>query len=237
MESQLVHAQKLEAIGELAAGIAHEINTPVQYVYGNLSYIKDTFLNLLELIGLYRNVLESLDREEIEVNELLDSVRRKEEEMDVDFLKEDLPNALDESIQGLERVIEIVRSMRDFAHSGSQEKKLFDVNKAIKDTINISRNVWKYHSEIKLELDENLPPVIGYGDEINQVILNIIVNAAHAITEKVTKSKSDEKGLITIKTCKKDNMVEIQIKDTGCGIPKKIRDKIFDPFFYNKRGW
>ncbi|GAB6887877.1 hypothetical protein JCM13304A_13750 [Desulfothermus okinawensis JCM 13304] len=234
MESQLVHAQKLEAIGELAAGIAHEINTPVQYVYGNLSYIKDTFLNLLELIGLYRNVLESLDREEIEVNELLDSVRRKEEEMDVDFLKEDLPNALDESIQGLERVIEIVRSMRDFAHSGSQEKKLFDVNKAIKDTINISRNVWKYHSEIKLELDENLPPVIGYGDEINQVILNIIVNAAHAITEKVTKSKSDEKGLITIKTCKKDNMVEIQIKDTGCGIPKKIRDKIFDPFFTTK---
>lgn len=234
MESQLIHFQKLEAIGELAAGIAHEINTPVQYVYGNLSYIKDTIVNVLELVSEYKKIVSDCLKTSTSKNDFIEKVKEKEQEVDVDFLVEDLPNALDESIQGLERVIKIVRSMRRFSHSGEAEEKFFDINASIEDTIEISRNVWKYHSDIKLELDENLPPVFGNPDEINQVLLNIIVNAAHAITEKVTSMNLQEKGLITIRTLKKDNMVEIQIQDTGTGIPKTIRDKIFDPFFTTK---
>ncbi len=235
LESQLVHSQKLEAIGELAAGIAHEINTPVQYVYGNITYIKDVLLNVLDLIGKYKTVISQISNNKYTINDdTIKDILEKENEIDVEFLQEDIPNALDESIQGLEQVIQIVKSMRDFSHPGKREKKLFDVNKAIEDTVTISRNVWKYHSEIKLELEEDLPPVYGYGDEINQVFLNIIVNAAHAITQKVETSDSEEKGVITIRTMQKQDFVEIQIQDTGTGIPEQIRDKIFDPFFTTK---
>jgi len=234
MESQLIHLQKLEAIGELAAGIAHEINTPVQYVYGNLSYIKDTIINVLELVSEYKKLFTQCVEISSLNKELIEKINKKEEELDVDFLIKDLPNALDESIQGLERVIKIVKSMRKFSHSGNQKDKFFDINASIKDTIEISRNVWKYHSDVKLELDENIPLAYGNPDEINQVLLNVIVNAAHAITEKVTSMNLQEKGQITIRTLRKDDMIEIQIQDTGTGIPKEIRDKIFDPFFTTK---
>lgn len=235
IESQLVHSQKLEAIGGLAAGIAHEINTPVQYVYGNITYLKDILLNILALMEKYKIAISQIsNNKDLIDNDLIKEILEKEQDIDIKFLQEDIPNALDESIQGLEQVIQIVKSMRDFSHPGKREKKLFDVNKAIEDTITISRNVWKYHSEIKLELAQDLPPVYGYGDEINQVLLNIIVNAAHAITQKVEESSSEEKGIITIRTLQKQDLVEIQIQDTGTGIPEQIRDKIFDPFFTTK---
>ena len=235
LESQLLHSQKLEAIGELAAGIAHEINTPVQYVYGNLTYIKDILFDLLDLMEKYKIAIDRIpDNGEIIDYHFKQEIKDKEQGIDIEFLREDIPNALNESIHGLEQVIQIVKSMRDFSHSGQQEKKLFDINKAIQDTVTISRNVWKYHSDIKLELEDDLPPVYGFGDEINQVLLNIIVNAAHAITEKIVSLGIEEKGLITIRTLNKGDMVEIQIQDTGSGIPKSIRDKIFDPFFTTK---
>ncbi len=197
MESQMLHFQKLEAIGELTAGIAHEINTSIQYVYGNLGYIKDTIISVLNLVSDYKKlVTQSVEQVSLS-NELIDKINQKEQELDIDFLMDDLPNALDENIQGLERVIKIVRSMRKFSHSGNQEDNFFDINESIKDTIEISRNVWKYHSDINLELDQNIPHVYGNADEINQVLLNIIVNAAHAITEKIASMTLQQKGQIT----------------------------------------
>ncbi len=235
IESHIIHSQKLEAIGQLAAGIAHEINTPVQYVYGNLSYLKDNFLEILKLLEKYKTLLSRLKRDHKDFPEmdLFQEISALENNLDIEFLKEDIPNALQESVQGLDKVIQIVKSMKNFAHSG-KKKKVFDVNKAIRDIVTITRNEWKYHSEVELELDENLPLVCGYADELNQVILNIVVNAAQAITEKVETLQIQDKGLIFIKTNVKDNMVEIQIKDTGGGIPKEIQDKIFDPFFTTK---
>ena len=227
LEAQLLQAQKLEAIGQLAAGIAHEINTPTQYIGDNLLFLQDSFKSLLDFI---ENV--PVAGKDGLPPEFAERLRLATEEFDLDFIKEETPKALLQSIEGVSRIAEIVHAMKEFSHPGSKGKTLVDINKALTNTVTVARNEWKYVAEMKTELALGLPLVPCVPGEINQVFLNIIVNAAHAISDIV--GKSGAKGLITISTQLVDEMVEIRIKDSGCGIPEAIRSRIFEPFFTTK---
>jgi len=148
------------------------------------------------------------------------------------YLQEEIPQAIDQSLEGLERIAKIVRSMKEFSHPGMDEKTPIDINQAIETTINVSRNEWKYHADIETDLDPGLPNVSCLPGEINQVLLNLIVNAAHAIVNVV--GESGDKGLIRISTRLDGAWAEIRVSDTGTGIPEEIKQRIFDPFFTTK---
>jgi signal transduction histidine kinase len=228
MEVELRHAQKLESIGQLAAGIAHEINTPIQYIGDNLRFILE---GVEELLG----ALDALPPEAPEGAGVDDGTRAFRDSLkaaDVDYLRKELPKAAQQSLEGVARVSKIVGAMKEFSHPGSENKTTADLNRAIESTVAVSRNEWKYVADLELELDPQLPPVPCYPGEINQVVLNLIVNAAHAIGDRV--GRSGEKGRITIRTRAEASQVEIQVEDTGAGIPEAIRDRVFDPFFTTK---
>jgi PAS domain S-box-containing protein len=232
LESQLVQAQKLEAIGQLAAGIAHEINTPAQYVTSNTRFLSDAFQDLIEYLSLCRRLQDQL-KQAGQAPEQVSALERQAEEMDLDFVLEEIPKALEANLEGLERIAKIVRSLKEFAHPGGEDKQPTDLNRAIETTVTVARNEWKYVADVKLDLDPELPPVPCVVSDFNQALLNLIVNAAQAIGEVVTEGV-DEKGLITISTRRVGDEVEIRVTDNGPGIPEAIQDKIFDPFFTTK---
>jgi signal transduction histidine kinase len=151
----------------------------------------------------------------------------------VHYLKEEIPNAVHEALDGVARVSKIVRAMKEFSHPSSSDMIPVDINKAIETTLAVARNEWRYVAEIKTDLDPTLPLVPCMAGEINQVLLNLIINAAHTIKDVVGGDES-EKGLITIRTSHMNNHLELRIGDTGTGIPKDIRDRIFEPFFTTK---
>jgi len=229
-----LHSQKLESVGLLAAGIAHEINTPIQFVGDNIHFMKDVFQDIFSLVSLY-NDFKSTDAE----NAAECSARRdlmimeKTDAIDIGYLQEEIPRAIEQSLDGIQRVSRIVQAMREFSHPGGEEKTIFDLNKAIESTIILSRNEWKYAMELTTSLDPDLPPVKGYPADLNQVILNLLVNAAHAVQAKL-EAAPDEKGKIEVSTRRDGDEVEVCIHDTGTGIPPEIHSKIFDPFFTTK---
>lgn len=232
METELQMAQKLEAVGQLAAGIAHEINTPAQYVGDNIRFIHEGFNDLAELLKQFNTLLTSISNNN--VNEAqIKHINEKVEAADLDYLLEELPLAITQSQDGITSISNIVRAMKEFSHPGSNDKDLTDINHIIENTITVTKNEWKYVAEIKLDLDENLPSVPCYAQNIGQVFMNLIVNASHAIADVVDSAKN-EMGTISISTCKVDEELEIKISDTGKGIPEEIREKIFDPFFTTK---
>ena len=232
LERQLRQAQKLESIGQLAAGIAHEINTPMQYVGDNTRFLMDSFSSLIGIINKYSETVETAEQGELD-REMLGEIEKLSKEADVDFLADEIPQAIEQSLDGIQRVSEIVRAMKDFSHPGSEEKVVTDLNKAITSTITVARNEWKYVSELETDLDESLPGVPCFPGEINQVILNLITNAAHTIGKKLGDHPT-QKGKIKISTGQVGNCAEIRISDTGTGIPEDIRERIFDPFFTTK---
>lgn len=231
-EAQLALSQKMESIGRLAAGIAHEINTPMQYIGDNTRFLKDAFRDICEYVERIGALIASLEKGVIPAD-LVAELRARERELDIGYLAEEVPKAIEQSLEGIERVRKIVLAMKDFSHPGSREKLFVDINKAIEGTVTISRNEWKYVAELETDLERDLPLVYCVVDEINQVVLNMIINAAHAIKEAV-KDRPSEKGRIVIKTRSEGGFVKIIISDTGTGIPQSIRSKIFDPFFTTK---
>jgi len=232
MENQLVQAQKSEAIGQLAAGIAHEINTPTQYILSNIHFLRDSFSSICKLLEKYSHMLEVIKAGSV-TPELLTEVEVMAKEAAVGYLIEETPKAIEQSQEGLNRVSEIVSAMKTFSHPGNVEKITVDINEAIKSTITVARNEWKYVADIETYFDPNLPPVPCFPGELNQVILNIIINAAHAIDE-VSDKGNGGKGIIRISTrCDRD-WAELRISDTGAGIPEDIRSRLFDPFFTTK---
>lgn len=232
LEVELATARRLESIGQLAAGIAHEINTPIQYVGDNTRFLQDAFNDLLGLLATHERLFETV-RHEGTFPRMVSEIDAVAAQCDRPYLQQEIPAAIQQSLEGVERISSIVRAMKDFSHPGGREKTLTDINKAIETTITISRNEWKYVSDVKTDLDPNLPLVACLPDELNQVILNLIVNASHAIGEVVTEGTS-ERGAITISTGCDGRMVEVTVSDTGSGIPRDIQDRIFDPFFTTK---
>lgn len=229
LESQLRHAQKMEGIGQLAAGIAHEINTPTQFVMDNLTFLGDSWKSAGGLLEAYRSALQALSS--LVPVEIAGKLKEAEQACDLEFIRQEVPRAIEQSLDGSKRVAKIVRAMKEFSHPDSAEKTATDLNRAIESTITVARNEWKYVSELKTEFDDHLPAVVCYPGDINQVVLNLIVNAAHAIKDK---AKEGEKGLITVRTRMAGDLAEISVSDTGSGIADAIRNRVFDPFFTTK---
>jgi PAS domain S-box-containing protein len=224
LERQLAQTQKLESIGHLAAGIAHEINTPIQYIGDNGKFLEDAFQDLLKFADCKADSSPKAGDPTA-----LPSERDLNNGV-LSYLRVEIPKAIEQLIEGVDQVARIVRAMKEFSHPGPVEKMPVDINRAIESTILVSKNEWKYVADVNTDLD--ITPVPCVAGEFNQVILNLIVNAAHAITDVVRGS--GEKGSIHIRTRWEGAHAEIRVSDTGCGIPEAVRDKIFDPFFTTK---
>lgn len=232
LEAQLVQAQKLESIGQLSAGIAHEINTPTQYVSYNTKFLKEQFELLDPLLDIYQALFEATKAGPVPY-ELISEIDNLHENIDLSFIREEIPQAIEQSLEGVDRVSEIVRAMREFSHPGTEEKTPTDINKAIESTITVTHNEWKYVAELETHLDKDLPLVPCLPGHFNQVILNIIINAAHAIGNVIDENAA-QKGTITVSTARDNGWAEVRIQDTGSGIPEAHRSRIFDPFFTTK---
>jgi PAS domain S-box-containing protein len=232
LENQLAQSHKLEAVGQLAAGIAHEINTPIQYVGDNTRFFRDAFQDLHLLSQKYEQLYQTL-RNHGETTSLLAEVEAVYKRIDPVYLHQEIPKAIQQTLEGVERVTHIVRAMKEFSHPGMKEKTAIDLNRAIQNTVTVARNEWKYVADLEMDLDPSIPPALCLPGEINQVLLNLIVNAAHAIADNLENHPSG-KGTILIRTSGDEQCVEIRITDTGKGIPEEIRERIFEPFFTTK---
>ena len=232
MEVQLRHAQKMESIGQLAAGIAHEINTPTQYIGDNTRFLQDAFADLNRLLTQYQRLFEATKANSV-TPELVADVAEAAERADAEYLCGEIPKSIEQSLEGIERVAKIVRAMKEFSHPGTEEKSLLDLNKAIDSTLVVARNEWKYVADVVTNFDPTLPLVPCLPGEFNQVILNLVINATHAIGDVVGKT-GKTKGTITISTKRQDDWAEIRVRDTGTGIPEHVRGRLFEPFFTTK---
>lgn len=221
MEQDLAQARKLESIGQLAAGIAHEINTPLQYVADNFAFVEETCDTLLGILSRFNDSPQACE-------EFIQALQDAE----FGYLTEEVPEALRQSMEGLGRITNIVAAMRDFSHT-SCKKTLADLNAGIESTITVTRNEWKYVATLETQLAPELGPVSCYLSDIKQVVLNLIVNASHAIAERQRGDRS-HLGHILVKTEKLSNGVRVSVRDNGSGIPEELRHCIFDPFFTTK---
>ena len=232
VESQRAQAQKLESIGQLAAGMAHEINTPIQYIGDNLRFIADSYASMQKLVDAYQGVgaaLRAGERIEAPVTE----AERVAREIDYPYLQNETPCAIEQALEGVERVAEIVKAMKEFSHPGSIELAPTDLNRVIEATALISKNKWKYVADLKTSLDSELPAVACVAGELSQVFLNLIINAADAIGDAI-KGGGPKKGTIWIASRCDGDFAEVRVRDSGTGIPPAVRSKIFDPFFTTK---
>jgi PAS domain S-box-containing protein len=230
LETELRQSQKLESVGRLAAGVAHEINTPVQFVGDSIHFVRTSVNDMSRVIEKLQAVADAA-REGRPAAEAIADAAQTAEDADLPYLFENTPRALDRAAEGLGRVAEIVRALREFAHPDRKEMAPADLNRAVESTLTIARNEYKYVADLDTEYGD-LPPVRCHAGEVNQVVLNIVVNAAHAI-EGVVKG-TDRRGHIVVCTYRDGEDAVITISDTGPGIPDSIREQIFDPFFTTK---
>ncbi|HUU41538.1 MAG TPA: ATP-binding protein, partial [Desulfatiglandales bacterium] len=229
-QAKIIHSEKMASIGQLAAGVAHEINNPTGFISSNLNTLEDYEKDLTSLINCYKAFFSEFKKDMItaenqtEIFEKMGHMAKLEKEIDLDFILEDTPKLIKECQEGARRIKQIVFDLKDFAHPGDQELKYADINKILDSTLNIVWNEIKY----KATVDKNygdLPDVQCYPQQLNQVFMNVLVNAAQAI---------EKEGKITIATRALNGRVEIAISDTGVGIPKENIPKIFDPFYTTK---
>jgi PAS domain S-box-containing protein len=232
METQLQLAQKMESIGRLAAGVAHEINTPTQFITDNTHFLADAFARYEVVIARYRALRDAVTTQGSFATEA-QAVAAAEQEAELDYLLQEIPRCVQQTLDGLKRVTRIVRSLKEFAHPNSAELTPADLNRVIETSIDVSRHEWKYVADVALELEANLPQVPCVVDEFNQVMLNLVINAAHAIGDAL-KQRGDGRGKIAVRTRHEAPWAVLEIEDTGTGIPPEIRERIFEPFFTTK---
>lgn len=224
--------RKLESIGRLAAGVAHEINTPIQYITDNTRFLTDGFRQCENMLKRYRGWRVSVERQG-DVGGEARSLADAEAAAELDYLLSEIPRALQQNLDGLARITRIVQSLKEFSHPNTPNKEPADLNRAILTAIAVCRHEWKYVAEIATELDPALPPVPCILDEFNQVMLNLLVNAAHTIGESL-KMRGEKLGIITVRTRTEENTAVVEVSDTGMGIPPELHDRIFEPFFTTK---
>jgi two-component system NtrC family sensor kinase len=219
--NQLLQSEKMASIGQLAAGVAHEINNPIGYVNSNLSTLNKYIGQLLDVVSAYESTDEYLKNN----SQLADLITRKKQEADFGYIKEDMKDLINESIEGVARVKHIVQDLKDFSRSErDQSWELSDIHAGLNSTLNVANNELKYKAEIIRDYGE-LPEIECMLSQLNQVFLNILVNAAQAI---------EEHGEIRISTRVNGEFVNIEFSDTGRGIPPDVQKRIFDPFFTTK---
>jgi PAS domain S-box-containing protein len=233
LEEELRRAHRIEAMGHLAAGIAHEINTPIQYIGGNLEFLDEGYGELRGALDAYGDLLAAARRGPVPA-ELIAEIAARVEAADLEFFVREAPRASSQALDGVQRVSEIVRAMKEFSHPGTGQRIPTDLNQAIRSTTTVARSEWKYVAELVTQLDDDLPLVPCLPGEVNQAILNLVVNAAHAIADCRGEEGPQHAGVITISTAKVGDWAEIRVADTGTGIPEDIRQRIFDPFFTTK---
>jgi PAS domain S-box-containing protein len=226
LEMELRHAQKLESVGRLAAGVAHEINTPIQFIGHNLRFVGTSFQDFTQVFEACRQAVERYAPEErvAELNKMAD-------DLDVEFLESEIPVALSQAIEGADRVAEIVRAMKVFGHPDATTKQAVDVNAALQSTLIIAQNEIKTIATVLTDFQQ-IPVIRGFAGDLNQAFLNIVVNACHAMEPLVREQ--GQLGMLRISTRQDDGAVVVEIADTGTGIPTHARDHIFDPFFTTK---
>jgi two-component system NtrC family sensor kinase len=229
-EIELLGARRMAVLGTLAAGVAHEINTPIQFVGDNLNFLREGGLALLGLITRFQ-ALRTRFLAGGAVEDVVAEAAEAEQEADLAYIRDQMPPAFERCIDGLNRVTTIVRSLKEFAHPADEAMSPADLNHAIETTLTIATNEYRYVADLETDLGE-LPAVVCHVGEINQVILNIVINAAHAIADTV--KGTDRKGLIRVRTWRDGNSAIIAIGDNGGGIAESIRARIFDPFFTTK---
>ncbi len=230
-EAQRQQGQKLESIGQLAAGVAHEINTPIQFIGDNLRFLGDSFADLTTVLEAHAKLLEAA-RSGAPPAEVISATDAAAKRADVGYLADEIPKALTQSLEGVTRVADIVRAMKEFSHPDQGTKKPTDLNKTITTTLTVARNEYKYVADLVTEFASDLPQVLCIASEFNQVVLNLVVNAAHAIADVI--GKQGGKGTITVSTRRDGDHAEVRIRDSGTGIPDSALAKIFEPFFTTK---
>ncbi len=230
MESELMLAHKLEAVGQLAAGIAHEINTPIQFIGDSANFLARSTPGLASSFTACRKAVHMLAGR-AGLNEVVDEIESLVEEADVEFTLEEVPRAIERIALGVSRVSVLVRAMKDFGHPGQRDQVPAQINELLETTLTVARNEYKYVADIETDYGD-VPQAPCVVSEINQVFLNLIVNAAHAIGEK--HANTDQRGLIKIRTWLDADDVVVEIADSGNGIPEAIQARVFDPFFTTK---
>ncbi len=217
--AQLLQSEKMASIGQLAAGVAHEINNPIGFILSNFNSLRKYVNRLVEFTDLQSQVMESLNQPAV-----VEELSGKRKELRIDFVLEDIIDLIEESTDGASRVKKIVQDLKTFSRLDEMDHKYADINECLESTINIVRNELKYLATLTKQYGE-LPPLKCYPQQLNQVFMNLLINAAHAI---------EEQGEIVIKTWSVNNFVCVSISDTGSGIPAENLDRIFDPFFTTK---
>ncbi|HZR13305.1 MAG TPA: ATP-binding protein [Acidimicrobiia bacterium] len=220
LELERQHGAKMEAVGRLAAGIAHELNTPIQFIGDNVHFLDEACRNLVTLADR----LAALCEHGVEL-------RAAQQDADVDYLRDEVPRAVEQTLDGVERVARIVKAMKAFGHPEAQEQKAYDVNRAIESALTVAHNQVKYVADVETDLGD-LPLVRCYPGDVNQALLNLIVNAAEAVEERVAHDGG--RGRVAVRTFVDGDDAVIEVSDDGPGVPSALRSRIFEPFFTTK---
>jgi signal transduction histidine kinase len=232
MERELAQAQKLKAIGQLAAGIAHEINTPTQYIGDNARFLQNAFTDIGGLLDAYDRLLRAVEDGTV-TDALVDEVEAKQRDADLDYLTAEIPQAIQQSLEGVQHVAGIVGAIKEYAHPASARKQAVDLNHAVAGGIAICRNEWKEVAELASDFAADLPPVTCLPSDIHRIVVNLVVNAAHAVAAAAEKDAGRPHEIV-VRTRRDGPWAEIRVEDSGTGIPEDLRERIFEPFFTTK---